>query len=152
MYTAALEGVSVAAVPQNLWEVRATGSIIIHSIRFAFLQQTVLLSAVPNMQLSWARLASFGSGGVAVTPNPIDDRNTIPATTTFNSLVTSPGPILYNGASPAVLGAYVQKWTASPFDLIAHPIQMSGGYLGISLLSAPPFVIPLSGEIVFEEL
>ena len=94
MYTVNFDTVSVTNAAQDIWELvaGATTGILIHSIRLTFVP--TITSGIPQdvrAQLRMLARSTTGSGGTAVTPRPVNPRNTVAAVTTTTRTVTTPG-------------------------------------------------------------
>ena len=96
MYTASFQNVALTNAAQNVVEfiaAAATG-FLLHSIRFT-VTPTIVSGVAQDvrMQLNMQTITTTGTGGTAVTPAPLNQRNTIAAVTTVNRLVTTPGTL-----------------------------------------------------------
>jgi hypothetical protein len=124
-------------------------SILIHSIRIEFVP--VIVSGVAQdvrAALAFQTLSSTGTGGNAVVPAPLNPRNTVAATGTYNGQVTTPGTL-------AVVKSAMQPSVIVPFERIFTPDQRipipGGTRLGINLQNLGATTVA-SSEIYVEEI
>ena len=152
VYTASFSNVSITNAAQNIWEIIAAAgtSLLVHSIRLTFTPTIVSgvaqdVRALLNVQL----ITTTGSGGVAVTPAPLNPRNTVAAVTTFNRTVTTPG-------SASTVKDSENVSIIVPFERIYTPDQRipigGGGRLALNLSAGLGTAYNASSEIYFEEL
>src|SRR5271154_1169511 len=96
IYTVKAQLIGVTNAAQNLFEfIAAAGvSFLIHSVRLEFVP-TITSGVAQDLraQISFQTLTATGTGGSAVTPQPVNPRNTVAAVTTVNQLVTTPGTL-----------------------------------------------------------
>jgi len=152
MYTASFNSVSVTNAAQNIWEIIAAAgtSLLIHSIRLTF-SPTIVSGVAQDVraQLNVQRITTTGTGGVAVTPAPVNQRNTVAAVTTFNRTVTTPG-------TAGVVKDSELVSIIVPFERIYTPdqrIPISGGdRLALNLAAGLGTSYNASSEIYFEEV
>ena len=152
MYTASFNAVSVTNAAQNIWEVIAAAgtSLLVHSIRLTF-APTIVSGVAQDVraQLNVQVITTTGTGGVAVTPTPVNKRNTLAAVTTFNRTVTTPGTAgsIYDSELVSII---------VPFERIYTPdqrIPISGGNrLALNLAAGLGTAYNASSEIYFEEI
>jgi hypothetical protein len=152
MYTASFNSVSVTNAAQNIWEVIAAAgtSLLVHSIRLTF-SPTIVSGVAQDVraQLNVQVISTTGTGGVAVTPTPVNKRNTLAAVTTFNRTVTTPGTAgaIYDSELVSII---------VPFERIYTPeqrIPVSGGNrLALNLAAGLGTAYNASSEIYFEEI
>lgn len=152
MYTTNFDTVSVTNAAQDIWELvaGATVGILIHSIRVTFVP--TITSGVPQDvrgQLRFLARSTTGTGGTAVTPRPVNPRNTVAAAATTTRTVTTPG-------TAGNVWSAEQISIVLPYERIFTPAQR------IFVPAATRFCINLeaglgaaynaSSEIYFEEL
>jgi hypothetical protein len=94
MYKASVDNISLTAAAQDLIELvaAATVGVLIHAIRITFVP--TISSGIPQdvrAQLRFLARSTTGTGGVAVTPRPVNPRNTVAASATTTRTVTTPG-------------------------------------------------------------
>ena len=152
MYSAVFEGVSVSAA-QDLFELLAGAAVVVavHEVHITNDSDEV------SQQLPFAvkripATVTSGSGGAAVTPRKLGGVQDPAATSTVErnntSRASSTGTIeVIRRAGENVLNGY---------HLIFPPEQRvivpPGGTIVVGLEAAPSGAIPLSGEIIFEEI
>ena len=152
MYTASFNAVSVTNAAQNIWEIIAAAgvSVLVHSIRLTFVP-TITSGVAQDVraQINVQTISTTGTGGSAVTPAPLNTRNSLAAVTTFNRLVTTPG----------TLGVVKDSELVSiivPFERIYTPdqrIPITGGTrLALNLAAGLGASYNASSEIYFEEI
>jgi hypothetical protein len=152
IYTVSFSNVSVSNAAQNIWElIVASGvSIILHSVRLTF-TPTITSGVAQDVRalLNIQNITSTGTGGTAKTPTPTNLRNTISATTTCNSLVTTPG-------SAGVVRDSENVSIIVPFERIYTPDQrtpLSGGSRwALNLSAGLGGAFNASSEIYLEEI
>jgi hypothetical protein len=153
MYTASFSNVNVTSAIQNIWEILAGAntSILIHSMRLTF-TPTIVSGVAQDVraQLNVQTITSAGTGGAAVTPRPLNARNTVTAVSSFNrTVVTTQG----------ALGVILDSENVSiivPFERIYTPDQRipisAGNRLALNLSVALGTAYSASSEIYFEEI
>jgi hypothetical protein len=152
VYTASFNSASVTNAAQNIWEIIAAAgtSLLVHSIRLTF-NPTIVSGVAQDVraQLNIQVITTTGTGGVAVTPAPLNKRNTLAAVTTFNRTVTTPGTAgaIYDSELVSII---------VPFERIYTPdqrIPISGGNrLALNLAAGLGTAYNASSEIYFEEI
>ena len=150
MYTAAFSGASLTNAAQNIWEIIPSSSvgILIHSWRLEF-SPTIVSGVAQDVrpQLAIQTITTTGTGGSAVTPQPVNQRNTVSATATFNKLVTTPGTagVVMSAHFPSVI---------VPWELVYTPDQRipvaAGKRLALNL-AAGIGAFTISGYVYYEE-
>jgi len=159
MYTASFNATSgfAGGTVQDLWQITAsaTASILIHSWRVTMLP--VITSGVAqdlrfNLQIL-TRSGTAGTGGTAVTPVPVNKRNTVTATSVWTRNVTAvatAGSIISNDYVSVVV-PYERVYT--PDQRIVLPAAASGSFLSLYMPTPPgATVVGWSTEVYFEEI
>jgi hypothetical protein len=152
MYTASFSNVSITNAAQNIWEfIAAAGvSFLIHSIRLT-ITPTITSGVAQDVRalLNIQNITSTGTGGVAVTPQPTNLRNTVAAVTTCNRTVTTPG-------AAGVVRSSENVSIIVPWERIYTPDQrtpISGGARwALNLSAGLGGAFNASSEIYFEEM
>jgi hypothetical protein len=158
MYTASFSNVSITNAAQNIWEIigGASCSVLIHSIRLT-VTPTITSGVAQDvrMNLNFQRISTTGTGGSATTPAPVNPRNTIAATTTFNRLVTTPGTAstVLDSENVSIIVPYERIYT--PDQRI--PLASSGAgtslyRIALNLSAGLGGAFNASSEIYFEEI
>lgn len=145
LYTAAFENVALTNAAQDILFLQTTANvpIIIHEIT---LSTDVTTDVRARLQL--LRRTTAGSAGNAITPKPVDERNTRSATTTATDMRTTPGTagdILDNDLW-SLLVPWARLYTPETRIRVAH-----SGFLALNLVAGTGASRNLSGKIVFEE-
>lgn len=152
MYTVKLSQVSVTNAAQNLFEFigAATAAVLIHSVRLEFVP-TITSGVAQDVraQINFQTISTTGTGGSSVTPQPTNQRNTVSAVTTVNSLVTTPGTLsVVDGSfAPSVIVPFERIFT--PDQRV--PISPSKRW-AINLGAGLGGTVTMSAEIYFEEI
>jgi hypothetical protein len=155
IYTAVARNIAIPVSSGQLWEISATASIIIRSISISFIpivQAFVDVTSMASLQV--ASLSSLGTGGSAVTPAAQDPRNTVGATTSFRSLVTTPGAVL-----SVLTASNVRADLKDDYQALGHyglwrvaGLPMSGGSrLGVLITGDTNNPFSVTSVIEFEE-
>jgi len=158
IYTASFQGVTVTNAIQDIFEFigSANCATVIHSWRVEF-TPTITSGVAQDVRLNLqiCRRSTTGSGGAAVTPKPVNPRNTVAALTTVNrTVVTTQGTIqdILWGGNPSVIVPFERIYT--PDQRIDLPA--SGGSannrLCLFLAAAPGQSFVASGEVYLEEI
>lgn len=151
IYTAVFSGVSVSAV-QDLFELTAaaTNVVRIHEVHITN-DESEVSQQLPVTLKYIPATATSGSGGASVTPRKTE-RGDAAATTTVErnntSRATSSGTIeeIRRSAENVLNGWH---WIFAPEQ---RPTIAPSGMMVVGLETAPTGAMPLSGEIVFEEI
>lgn len=93
MYTVSFGSVSLPNAATGIFEISAAScAVLIHSIRVTFIPTiTSGIAQDVRLPLQSARITTLGSGGSATTPRPVNSRNTLTPSGTYNTMNTTPG-------------------------------------------------------------
>lgn len=151
MYTASFDNVSVTAVAQDIWEFvcGATVGCLIHAFKITFVP-TITSGVAQDVRAQFRQCvrSTTGSGGVAVTPRPVNPRNTVAAATTTTRTVTTPGTVgnVWGAEQPSVIVPYERVFTQDQRIFVPAATRWCLN------LEASVGVLNASGEVWFEEL
>lgn len=151
MYTTNFDAVTVTAAAQDIWEfvAGATVGILIHSFRLTFVP--TITSGVAQDVRAQIRIlvrSTTGSGGTAVTPRPVNPRNTVAAATTTTRTVTTPGTNgnVWSADQISVIVPYERVFT------VDQRIFVPAATRWCMNLEASVGALAASSEVYFEEL
>jgi hypothetical protein len=152
MYTVSFSNVSITNAAQNIWELIAGAgcSVLIHSMRLT-ITPTITSGVAQDVRalLNIQKITTTGTGGSAKTPAAVNNRNTVAAVTTCNSLVTTPG-----SASTILDSENVS--IIVPFERIYTPDQRipiaPSARIALNLSAGLGGAFNASSEIYFEEI
>jgi hypothetical protein len=152
MYTASFSNVSITNAAQNIWEfIAAAGcSILIHSIRLT-ITPTITSGVAQDVraQLNLQKITTTGSGGSAVTPAAVNNRNTVAALTTVNRLVTTPGTAgtVLDSENVSIIVPYERIYTPDQRIPVAPSARIA-----LNLAAGLGGAFNASSEVYFEEI
>lgn len=145
-YSASYENQSISAT-QDLIEITAAAGVpvILHRVEISW---GVTSQEICRLQI--LRRSTVGSGGSAVTPVPLNSRNTVAAACTVARNVTTPG------SAGSVIWTYQQNLVVPVDELFGLEdlkiVIPGGGRIGINLASAPAAARNGSATVFFSEV
>jgi hypothetical protein len=136
MYTVSASGIALTNAAQDLLEILAAAGvpILLHSYRIAV--EGTIVSGVTQDVRARVRTcvrSTAGTGGVAITPRAVNQRNTLAAAGTYTRNVTTPGTIGNILSADQINSLYPLERKFSPAERILIP---GGSRLALNLESA----------------
>lgn len=123
MYLVSFDNVSITNAAQDVVQVIAAAGVpvLIHSWKLTFVP-TITSGVAQDVRAQIRTLvrSTAGSGGTAVTPRAVNQRNTLAAAGTYNRTVTTPGTAgnVLSSEQPSIIVPYERVFTADQRILV----------------------------------
>lgn len=123
LYLVEFDNVSITNAPQDIAQIIAAAGVpvLIHSWKLTF-APTITSGVAQDVRAQMRHLirSTAGSGGSAITPRAVNQRNTLAAQGTYNRTVTTPGTAgnVLSSEQPSIIVPYERVFTADQRILV----------------------------------